>query len=81
MMKKITDNDVVDMINGRKDPNFLRDGLCSKDVSNIDMSELSIDMFLKLSFNEKTKFSNEQIEKFNPMSILEKAKKIDENLN
>ena len=77
MVDKLTDNDVIEMLNGMQNPGFLRSGLCGKDVSNVDMSELSTDMFLRLSFDQKTVFSKEQIEKFNPSKILENGKKLD----
>lgn len=74
-MNKITNKDVEEMLSGEQNPNFLREGLCSNDVSDIDMSDLDIEHFLHLSFDEDTKFSETQIEKFNPKEILEDGKK------
>ena len=73
-MNKITNKDVEEMLSGEQNPNFLREGLCSNDVSDIDMSDLDIEHFLHLSFDEDTKFSETQIEKFNPKEILEDLK-------
>ena len=49
---------------------FCLRGLCGQDVSEIDMSKLSIEMFKRLTFDTKTTFSQEQIEKFHPFDII-----------
>lgn len=49
-------------------------GLCGKKVSKHDLSNLSIDSFKKLSFDERTSFSKEQQDRFNPKVLLEKGK-------
>lgn len=56
---------------------FCLRGLCGKDVSEIDMSKLSIEMFKRLTFDTKTTFSQEQIEKFYPYDIMEQGKQFD----
>lgn len=53
---------------------FVLRGLCGQDVSEIDMSNLSPEMFKKLTYDNKTKFSQKQIEKFHPFDIIEKGK-------
>lgn len=73
-MKKITDNDVEEMIKGVQSNNILRDGLCGTDLREFDLTGLSVRMFKKLSFDENTIFSNEQLEKFKPYRLLESAK-------
>lgn len=49
---------------------FCLRGLCGRDVSEIDMSNLSIEMFKRLTFDTKTTFSQEQVEKFHPFDII-----------
>lgn len=49
---------------------FCLRGLCGRDVSEIDMSNLSIEMFKRLTFDTKTTFSKEQVEKFHPFDII-----------
>lgn len=49
---------------------FCLRGLCGRDVSEIDMSNLSIEMFKRLTFDTKTTFSQEQLEKFHPFDII-----------
>lgn len=53
-----------------KNTGFCLRGLCGQDVSKIDMSNLSEKMFKRLTFDSKTKFSQEQIEKFHPFDII-----------
>ena len=53
-----------------KNTGFCLRGLCGQDVSKIDMSNLSEEMFKRLTFDSKTKFSQEQIEKFHPFDII-----------
>ena len=45
-------------------------GLCGQDVSGIDMSNLSLENFRRLTFDSETKFSQEQQEKFHPEELL-----------
>ncbi|MDD3303533.1 MAG: hypothetical protein PHP54_01280 [Clostridia bacterium] len=71
---KLTDQDVQDMISGKKENSLLRQGMCGVDVSKIDMSKLSFEMFQFLSFNTKTKFSDEQKEKFQIEKLISKGK-------
>lgn len=80
MLDKIEDKDVKEMIEGIKSSHYLREGLCHKDVSKIDFSNLSYNMFLKLSFDEDTVFSKEQEERFHPKELLENAKCLDPGL-
>lgn len=54
--------------------------ICGKDVSNIDMSELSIEEFKRLSFDSNTVFSEQQIAKFNPTELLEQGKFFSEDI-
>lgn len=53
---------------------FVLRGLCGQDVSEIDMSNLSPEMFKRLTYDSKTKFSQTQIEKFHPFDIMEQGK-------
>ena len=71
---KITNKDVEEMVNGVSSNELLRDGLCGQDISNIDLSELSVENFKKLSFDSSTIFSKKQLEKFNPYRPLEESK-------
>ncbi|CCY70990.1 subtilin related serine protease [Clostridium sp. CAG:921] len=79
-IKKITDKDVEDMMAGIEDNNLLRDGLCGYDLSNVDLSELSLGSFKRLSFDEKTIFSEEQLEQFHPFEQLELSKSPGESI-
>ena len=49
--------------------------LCGQDVSKSDLSELSEEQFIRLSFDEETIFSQEQKSKFRPNEILETGKR------
>lgn len=62
------------------DYSFILQGLCGKDVSEIDMSNLSLENFKRLTFDEKTIFSKEQVEKFHPEALIEKGKKFSESM-
>lgn len=53
---------------------FILEGLCGIDVSKFDMSNLSQENFIRLTFDSKTKFSQEQIDKFHPERIIEQGK-------
>ena len=53
---------------------FILYGICGENVCEIDMSDLSIEYFKKLTFDSETKFSQEQIDKFHPNEIIEKGK-------
>lgn len=53
---------------------FVLEGICGEDVSNIDMSELSPEYFKMMTFDSETKFSQEQINKFQPNKIIEQGK-------
>lgn len=59
---------------GKENTGFCLRGLCGQDVSKIDMSDLTIEMFKRLTFNTKTKFSKEQVEKFHPFDIIKQGK-------
>ena len=65
-----------EIISGSKNANFslILEGLCGKDVSKIDMSNLSPANFRRLTFDSKTIFSDEQIKKFHPEKLLEQGK-------
>lgn len=54
---------------------FMLEGFCGKDISEIDMSGLSPQYFKMITFDKETKFSQEQIEKFNPSELIEQGKK------
>ncbi len=71
----LTDSDVQDMLDGKVSNYLLREGLCGRDISQWDLSDLSLEFFKKLCFDSNTKFSEEQMQKFNPKELLEKAKK------
>lgn len=53
---------------------FILEGLCGKDVSKIDMGNLSPANFRRLTFDSETIFSDEQIKKFHPEKLLERGK-------
>ncbi len=72
---RLTDCDVQDMLDGKVSNYLLREGLCGRDISQWDLSDLSPEFFKKLCFDSNTKFSKEQIQKFNPKKLLEMAKK------
>ena len=72
--KKITNQDVEEMIAGIQFNYILREGLCGADLSECDMSELDFEHFKLLCYDESTHFSDEQIKRFNPMKLLELAK-------
>lgn len=65
-----------EIVSGNKnaDLSFILEGLCGKDVSKIDMSNLSPANFRRLTFESETIFSAEQIKKFYPQKILEEGK-------
>ena len=78
--KKITNQDVEEMIAGIQFNYILREGLCGADLSECDMSELDFEHFKLLCYDESTHFSDEQIKRFNPMKLLELAKLLMESL-
>lgn len=55
--------------------NFMLQGFCGEDISEIDMSALSLQYFKMITFDKETKFSQEQIKKFNPSELIEQGKK------
>lgn len=59
---------------GKENTGFCLRGLCGRDVSKIDMSKLSIEMFKRLTFDTKTIFSDEQVKKFHPFDIIKQGK-------
>lgn len=65
-----------EIISGSKNVDFslILEGLCGKDVSKIDMNNLSLENFKRLTFDSKTIFSDEQIKKFHPEKLLEQGK-------
>lgn len=71
---RLTDTDIQDMLDGKKSNFLLREGICGIDLSDWDLSDLSPEFFRKLCFDSNTKFSEEQIQKFNPQELLEMAK-------
>ncbi len=71
---KLTDSDVQKMLDGIMPNYLLREGLCGRDISKWDLSELSPKFFRKLCFDSNTKFSKEQIQKFNPEKLLKMVK-------
>ena len=75
MIKKLSNIDVEEMIAGIQENTILREGLCEKDLSSWDLSELDLEHFKLLCFDENTIFSEEQIEKFHPYELLNHAKK------
>lgn len=58
----------------RENTGFVLCGLCGQDVSKIDMSNLSPEMFKRLTYDSKTKFSQKQLEKFHPFDIIKQGK-------
>lgn len=66
-----------EMMSGKQKPDlsFILEGYCGEDLSKFDMSNLSLKNFKRLTFDSKTKFSPEQIEKFHPEEIIEQGKK------
>lgn len=58
----------------KENTGFCLRGLCGRDVSKIDMSDLPIEMFKRLTYDTKTIFSPEQVEKFHPDIITEQGK-------
>ena len=60
--------------NAEIDLSFILEGICGEDVSKIDMSNLSPENFRRLTFDNKTIFSDEQIKKFHPEKLLEQGK-------
>ena len=71
---KITAEDVLNMLEGKKNNKILRFSLCGQDLTNVNLSELSTELFKKLSFDTSTTFSQEQISKFSPDSLLQHGK-------
>ena len=61
--------------NAENDLSFILEGICGEDVSKIDMSNLSPENFRRLTFDNKTIFSDEQIKRFHPEKLLEQGKK------
>lgn len=85
-LPKVIDDEFVENMYKRKDTkdeNTLLSiyGLCGKDLTDIDMTNLSKDSFLRLSFDSNTLFSKEQIEKFQPDKILKEREEYYESLN
>ena len=72
--KRITNQDVEEMIAGIQSNYLLREGLCGIDLTQCDMSELDYEHFKLLCFDENTIFSEEQQEKFKVSALLESAK-------
>lgn len=72
---KLSNIDIDEMINGIQENTILREGLCGKDLSLWDLSDLDYEHFKLLSFDENTIFSEEQQEKFHPDQLLNSAKK------
>ena len=74
---KVIDDEFVNKINEHYENMQFSDirlyGICGKDVSEIDMSKLSYEKFLQLSFDTNTIFSKEQNEKFHPDKILKEC--------
>ena len=66
-----------DFVNGIENTEFVIDGFCGQDLSKIDMSDLSIENFRRLTYDSKTIFSKEQIEKFHPFDIMQQGKRFD----
>ena len=61
--------------NAENDLSFILEGICGEDVSKIDMSNLSPENFRRLTFDNKTIFSDKQIKRFHPEKLLEQGKK------
>lgn len=82
--KRVLDNKYVEeelkkeakaFASGKENTGFCLRGLCGRnDVSEIDMSNLPIEMFKRLTFDTKTTFSQEQVEKFHPFDIIKQGK-------
>lgn len=72
--KKITNQDIDEMIAGIQSNHLLREGLCGADLTQCDMSELDYEHFKQLCFDENTIFSEEQHKKFKVTELLESAK-------
>lgn len=74
---KVIDDEFVKKINEHYENMQFSDirsyGICGKDVSEVDMSNLSYEKFLQLSFDSNTIFSKEQNEKFHPDKILKEC--------
>lgn len=77
----ITDKEIRLMISGIKSNYFLRNGFCGKDIRSYDLSNLSIEMFKKISFDSNTIFSDRQIKRFKPFEILEDAKSFGKSID
>jgi len=54
--------------------------LCGQKASKLDTSELSQEQFSNISFDTNTEFSQEQVEKFKPLELLENGKNFGLNL-
>ena len=72
--KKISNQDVDEMIEGIQPNYILRERLCGVNLSQCDMSELDFEHFKLSCFDENTIFSEEQQKKFKPSELLESAK-------
>lgn len=74
---KVIDDEFVKRINEHYEKKQFLDirlyGICGKDVSEIDMSNLSYEKFLQLSFDSNTIFSKEQNDKFHPDKVLKES--------
>ncbi len=70
-----------EIINNDKnmDLSFILEGIDGMDVSQIDIN-ISPENFKRLTFDSKTTFSQEQIEKYHPKNLLEEGKKFSDSM-
>ena len=70
-----------EIINNDKDMDlsFILEGIEDMDVSQIDINILQ-ENFKRTTFDSKTKFSQEQIEKYHPKELLEEGKKFSDSM-
>ena len=73
-VKKELKKEAKAFASGKENTGFCLRGLRGQDVSEIDMSKLTIEMFKRLTFDTKTTFSKAQVENFHPFDIIKQGK-------